>query len=133
MQGRVPAWTYGIPPRGWRTQRYQRPLLIPATGIEMCHPFTPRQELQGLAAHVCMKNSSRRGGDLGTGTCVYHTAHRGHGLAVQLFHSHGQSLDPNQRWQKQGPRINPIFSKTWREIRHSGKGARTGQIHVCGN
>lgn len=95
-------------------------------------PFSSQMGTTGDDSSRLHEHSSRRGRDSGTETCMYHTTHKGHGLAVELFHSHRKSLDPHQRLQKHGPRMNIIFSKSKRGIRPSGKEARTGQVRVSG-
>lgn len=58
-----------------------------------------------MIAHVCTKHP-RRGKGLGTEMAMHHTTSKGHGLAVEWYHSHRKSIDLHQELQKHRLRLN---------------------------
>lgn len=79
--GTVPACPHVMPSNWLEDRDKQETLLIPATGIQMGHPFSSQTGITRVTAPVCTNKNSRRGRDLGTEMCMYHIVHKGHGLA----------------------------------------------------
>lgn len=70
-----------------------------------------REELHGVIDSPCLHTHTQKR-ERFRNRNVHYTSSKGHVLDMESYHSIRKSLDPHQRLQKHGPRINLSFFKT---------------------